>query len=146
MSGTNRQGRRLGSGTTSRARQERRRDLAAQGLEKAAQDWWNAWYTDPNWSWAQSPFARGVTQEAVQERDSSEWTWTAERGWHNPHSVLREEPLEKGKGKSKEPLQKGKGKSKDKGKGKQDEIIICCSTFTALAKGCRYKLSTFAKG
>ena len=132
MSGTNRQGRRLNSGTTSRARQERRRDLAAQALEKAAQDWWNAWYTDPNWSWAQSPFARGVTQEAVQERDSSEWTWTAERGWHNPHSVLREEPLEKGKGKSKEPLQKGKGKgkqplekgkgkSKDKGKGKQDE-------------------------
>ena len=62
----------------------------------------------------------------MQERDSSEWTWTAERGWHNPHSVLCEEPLEKGKGKSKEPLQKGKGKgkqgkSKDKGKGKQDE-------------------------
>ena len=80
----------------------------------------------------QSPFARGVTEEAVQDREFSEWTWTAERGWHNPHSVLREEPLEKGKGKSKEPLQKGKGKgkqplekgkgkSKDKGKGKQDE-------------------------
>ena len=75
------------------------------------------------------PFRKGCDSGGC---DSSEWTWTAERGWHNPHSVLREEVLEKGKGKSKEPLQKGKGKgkqplekgkgkSKDKGKGKQDE-------------------------
>ena len=79
--GTNRQGRPSGAGTTSRARQERRRDQAADQLESDVQRWWQSWYTDPNWSWAGFPCQRDNVAQRARSRDDREWTWSRETGW-----------------------------------------------------------------
>ena len=101
--GTNRQGRPVGAGTTSRARQERRRDLAADQLESDVQRWWNSWYTDPNWSWAGFPCQRDDAATRARSRDDREWTWSRETGWQHTGGQA--------------PLQKGKGRGKGRGQG-----------------------------
>ena len=98
--GTNRQGRPSGAGTTSRARQERRRDQAADQLESDVQRWWQSWYTDPNWSWAG---LRDNVAQRARSRDDREWTWSRETGWQHTGGQA--------------PLQKGKGKGAGKGRG-----------------------------
>eukprot|EP00439_Symbiodinium_sp_Y106_P049773 s1336_g6.t1 len=119
--GTNRQDRPTGSGTTSRAWQERRRDLAADQLESDVQRWWNSWYTDPNWSWAGFPCQRDSQEQRARSRDDREWTWSRETGWQHTGSQA---PLQKGKGagKGKQGLGKGQGGGgKGKGGGKPSQ-------------------------
>ena len=101
--GTNRQGRPSGAGTTIRARQERRRDQAADQLESDVQRWWQSWYTDPNWSWAGFPCQRDNVAQRARSRDDREWTWSRETGWQHTGGQA--------------PLQKGKGKGAGKGRG-----------------------------